>query len=154
MKCPFCGSPDSKVIDSRSSEEKKRRRRECTACHKRFTTYEIIETPLLTVKKRDGSYQLFDRNKLIKGIFSAIKKRPVSTQQVEQIADSIESKLANEMKNIVSSKVIGEMILEELKHIDPIAYIRFASVYEDFTDVKSFISIITELENENNSTEH
>lgn len=148
MKCPYCNSGNSKVIDSRSSDGKKRRRRECTVCHKRFTTYETIETPLLTVKKRDGTYQLFDRNKLIKGIFSAIKKRPVSTAQVEQIADSIESALANNMKNIVSSKVIGEMILEKLKAIDSIAYIRFASVYEDFTDIKSFISIITELEEE------
>ena len=154
MKCPFCGSLDSKVIDSRSSDEKKRRRRECSDCHKRFTTYETVETPLLSVKKRDGTYQLYDRNKLIKGIFSAIKKRPVSAQQVEHIADYVESTLANEMKTVISSKAIGEMILEQLKHIDAIAYIRFASVYEDFTDVKSFISVISELENEENSTEH
>ena len=154
MKCPFCGSLDSKVIDSRSSDEKKRRRRECSDCHKRFTTYETVETPLLSVKKRDGTYQLYDRNKLIKGIFSAIKKRPVSAQQVERIADYVESTLANEMKTVISSKAIGEMILEQLKHIDAIAYIRFASVYEDFTDVKSFISVISELENEENSTEH
>lgn len=154
MKCPFCGSLNSKVIDSRSSDEKKRRRRECSDCHKRFTTYEIVETPLLSVKKRDGTYQLYDRNKLIKGIFSAIKKRPVSAQQVERIADYVESTLANEMKTVISSKAIGEMILEQLKHIDAIAYIRFASVYEDFTDVKSFISVISELENEENPTEH
>lgn len=154
MKCPFCGSLNSKVIDSRSSDEKKRRRRECSDCHKRFTTYETVETPLLSVKKRDGTYQLYDRNKLIKGIFSAIKKRPVSAQQVERIADYVESTLANEMKTVISSKAIGEMILEQLKHIDAIAYIRFASVYEDFTDVKSFISVISELENEENSTEH
>ncbi|MDD6346352.1 MAG: transcriptional regulator NrdR [Oscillospiraceae bacterium] len=154
MKCPFCGSTNSKVIDSRLSDEKKRRRRECSDCHKRFTTYETVETPLLSVKKRDGTYQLYDRNKLIKGIFSAIKKRPVSAQQVERIADYVESTLANEMKTVISSKAIGEMILEQLKHIDAIAYIRFASVYEDFTDVKSFISVISELENEENSTEH
>jgi len=151
MKCPFCGSLNSKVIDSRSSDDKKRRRRECTDCHKRFTTYEVIETPLLTVKKRDGTYQLYDRNKLIKGIFSAIKKRPVSVQQVESIADYVENTLANEMKTIVTSKTIGEMILEKLKGIDPVAYIRFASVYKDFTDAESFISVISELEE---STEH
>jgi len=154
MKCPFCGSLNSKVIDSRSSDEKKRRRRECTDCHKRFTTYEIVETPLLSVKKRDGSYQLYDRSKLIKGIFSAIKKRPVSVQQVEHIADYVENTLANQMKTIISSKTIGEMILEQLKQIDAIAYIRFASVYEDFTDIKSFISVISELEGTENPTEH
>lgn len=154
MKCPFCGSLNSKVIDSRSSDEKKRRRRECTDCHKRFTTYEIVETPLLSVKKRDGTYQLYDRSKIIKGIFSAIKKRPVSVQQVEHIADYVENTLANQMKTIISSKAIGEMILEQLKQIDAIAYIRFASVYEDFTDVKSFISVISELEGTENPTEH
>ncbi len=154
MKCPFCGSLNSKVIDSRSSDEKKRRRRECTDCHKRFTTYEIVETPLLSVKKRDGTYQLYDRSKLIKGIFSAIKKRPVSVQQVEHIADYVENTLANQMKTIISSKAIGEMILEQLKQIDAIAYIRFASVYEDFTDIKSFISVISELEGSENTTEH
>lgn len=146
MKCPFCGSLDSKVIDSRSSDEKKRRRRECTKCHKRFTTYETVETPLLSVKKRDGSYQLYDRSKLIKGIFTAIKKRPISAQEVERIADYVENTLANEMKTIVSSKDIGEMVLEQLKNIDAIAYIRFASVYKDFSDVKSFISVISEFE--------
>lgn len=146
MKCPFCGSLDSKVIDSRSSEEKKRRRRECSDCHKRFTTYETVETPLLSVRKRDGTYQLYDRNKLIKGIYTAIKKRPVSAQEVENIADYIENTLANEMKTIISSKAIGEMVLEQLRNIDAIAYIRFASVYKDFSDVKSFISVISELE--------
>ncbi len=146
MKCPFCGSLDSKVIDSRSSDEKKRRRRECTKCHKRFTTYETVETPLLSVKKRDGSYQLYDRSKLIKGIFTAIKKRPISAQEVERIADYVENTLANEMKTIVTSKAIGEMVLEQLKNIDAIAYIRFASVYKDFSDVKSFISVISEFE--------
>ena len=146
MKCPFCGSLDSKVIDSRSSDEKKRRRRECTECHKRFTTYETVETPLLSVKKRDGSYQLYDRSKLIKGIFTAIKKRPISAQEVERIADYVENTLANEMQTIVTSKAIGEMVLEQLKNIDAIAYIRFASVYKDFSDVKSFISVISEFE--------
>lgn len=151
MKCPFCGSLDSKVIDSRSSDEKKRRRRECSDCHKRFTTYEIVETPLLSVRKRDGSYQLYDRNKLIKGIYTAIKKRPISAQEVERIADYVENTLANEMKTVISSKAIGEMVLDQLKNIDAIAYIRFASVYKDFSDVKSFISVISELEGTENS---
>lgn len=145
MICPFCRFPDSKVIDSRPKDDRIKRRRECIKCGARFTTYEIIEKPMLMVKKRSGSYEPFDRSKLIKGIFSAIKKRPVNIDDVEKIADNVENHYANELKNIAPSKEIGDLVMEQLRAIDPIAYIRFASVYKDFTDVESFVAIISEL---------
>lgn len=145
MKCPFCGFDDSKVIDSRPADKKIRRRRECIKCRARFTTYEIVEVPLLMVEKRDGTFETFDRSKLIKGIFTAIKKRPVTIDQVSDIADYIENYYANELKTVAPSKEIGEIVLEKLKDIDPISYVRFASVYKDFTDVESFVAAISEL---------
>lgn len=145
MRCPFCGFGDTKVIDSRPADGKKRRRRECSVCGKRFTTYEIVEKPLLMVQKKDGSFEPFDKNKLIGGIFSAIKKRPITMNQVSMIVDGIENHYANEMRNLVTSSEIGDMVLEKLKTIDAVSYIRFASVYKDFTDVDSFISAISEL---------
>lgn len=145
MKCPFCDFEDTKVIDSRPSDAKIRRRRECTKCQKRFTTYEIVEMPLLMVQKKDGSVEPFDRNKLITGIYSAIKKRPVSVDMVSKMVDGLESYYANEMRNQVTTVEIGDIVLERLKEIDSIAYIRFASVYKDFTDVESFIKGISEL---------
>lgn len=145
MICPFCRFPDSKVIDSRPKDDRIKRRRECIKCGARFTTYEIIEKPMLMVKKRSGSYEPFDRSKLIKGIFSAIKKRPVNIDDVEKIADNVENHYANELKNIAPSKEIGDLVMGQLRTIDPIAYIRFASVYKDFTDVESFVAIISEL---------
>ncbi len=145
MICPFCRFPDSKVIDSRPKDDRIKRRRECIKCGARFTTYEIIEKPMLMVKKRSGSYEPFDRSKLIKGIFSAIKKRPVNIDDVEKIADNVENHYANELKNIAPSKEIGDLVMGQLRAIDPIAYIRFASVYKDFTDVESFVAIISEL---------
>ncbi len=146
MICPFCRFPDSKVVDSRPKDDRIKRRRECIKCGARFTTFEIVEKPMLMVEKRSGSYEPFDRSKLIKGIFSAIKKRPVNIDEVEKIADNIENYYANELKNVARSKEIGELVMEQLRIIDPIAYIRFASVYEDFTDVNSFIAIISDLE--------
>ena len=146
MKCPFCGFEDTKVIDSRPSEDKKRRRRECTNCGKRFTTYEIIEKPLLVVLKRDGSFEPFDRAKLISGILTAIKKRPVSLESVTRLVDNIENNYANQLKNQATTQEIGDMVLAELKKLDLVAYVRFASVYKDFSDVESFINIISELE--------
>lgn len=146
MKCPYCSYPDSKVIDSRPKDDKIKRRRECTNCGARFTTYELVEKPLLMVEKKSGSYEEFDRNKLITGIFNAIKKRPVSMKQVENIADNIENHYANELKTVAKSKEIGELVLKELREIDPIAYIRFASVYEDFSDIAGFVDVISELE--------
>lgn len=146
MICPYCNFPDSKVIDSRPKNDRIKRRRECVKCGARFTTFEIMEKPMLMVEKRSGSYEAFDRNKLIQGIFSAIKKRPVSIDDVEKIADYIENHYANQLKSIAPSKEIGALVMEQLRLIDPIAYIRFASVYEDFTDVESFIAAIGSLE--------
>lgn len=146
MRCPFCSFEDTKVIDSRPSDGKKRRRRECINCGKRFTTYEIVEKPLLMVQKKDGSFEQFDKNKLITGIYSAIKKRPISMADVSGIAEGIETFYANEMRNQITSAEIGDMVLEKLRVIDPVSYIRFASVYKDFTDVDSFIKAISELD--------
>lgn len=149
MNCPFCGFNDSKVVDSRPSDEKIRRRRECIKCHARFTTYEVVETPLLMVEKRDGTFEPFDRSKLIKGIFLAIKKRPVTVDQVSEIADHVENFYANNLKTIAKSSEIGDLVLDRLRDIDPVSYIRFASVYKDFSDVKSFVAAIGELEQKN-----
>ena len=134
MRCPFCNYEDTRVIDSRPSEGKKRRRRECPKCGKRFTTYEVVEKPQLMVYKRDGSFEPFDRQKLIKGIQNAIKKRPVSVDDMKNLVDDIENTCE-----------IGDMVLMGLKKLDHVAYVRFASVYKDFSDVDSFIQIITEL---------
>ena len=147
MKCPFCGFEDTKVIDSRPSEGKKRRRRECTSCGKRFTTYEVVEKPMLMVYKKDGSFEPFDRAKLIKGLQNAIKKRPVSVEQVTALVDDIENTYANKMQTETTTSEIGDMVLHGLKKLALVAYVRFASVYKDFTDVDSFIQIISELDN-------
>ena len=146
MKCPFCGFEDTKVIDSRPSEGKKRRRRECTSCGKRFTTYEVVEKPMLMVYKKDGSFEPFDRGKLIKGLQTAIKKRPVSVEQVTTLVDDIENTYANKMQTEITTSEIGDMVLHGLKKLDHVAYVRFASVYKDFGDVDSFIQIISELD--------
>ncbi|MDE6005457.1 MAG: transcriptional regulator NrdR [Oscillospiraceae bacterium] len=149
MKCPYCGYEDSKVIDSRPTEDKKRRRRECLKCKKRFTTYEIVEKPLRIVVKRDGSLEPYDRNKLLSGIYHAIKKRPVTVAQVNAIADEVEDKYTSNWNGQMTSDQIGAVVLEHLKYLDQIAYIRFASVYQDFKDVASFIATITALNDEN-----
>jgi len=151
MNCPFCSFSDSKVIDSRPSDDRIKRRRECIKCHGRFTTYEIVEKPLLMVEKRDGSFQPFDRNKLIKGIYSAIKKRPVNIAQVSEIADYVENYFANKLCTVAESKEIGALVLNKLREIDPVSYIRFASVYEDFTDTESFVAVISELDKKKDS---
>ncbi len=148
MKCPFCGLTDSKVIDSRHIDEKKRRRRECLHCGRRFTTYEVVEIPLRIVVKRDGSFEPFDRNKLLSGIFHAIKKRPVTIAQVNAIADEIEDRYTNSFSSQMSSDKIGAIVLEHLRDMDAVAYIRFASVYQDFTDVAGFIAAISDLDSE------
>ena len=146
MRCPYCGYADTKVLDSRPAETKIRRRRECMQCAKRFTTYEIVERPLLMVQKKGGSIEPFNRNKLMGGIFNAIKKRPVTADQVGALVEQIETKYANEMRNLVSSAELGNTVMEQLKKIDAVAYIRFASVYQDFTDVAGFIAAISELD--------
>lgn len=146
MNCPFCGYSESKVVDSRPTDEKKRRRRECNKCQKRFTTYEVIESPLILVEKRDKTFEEFDRHKLISGVLTALKKRPVKPEQVSYIADYVVNQCENEMRNTITSAEIGDLVLECLKKIDAVAYIRFASVYKDFTDLKSFIAEISELD--------
>lgn len=145
MKCPFCNYLDTKVIDSRPSDEKKRRRRECPTCGKRFTTYEVIEKPILMVYKKDGSFEPFDKEKLIKGVQNAIKKRPVSLDEMNKLVDDIENTYANAMQTETTTSEIGDKVLAGLKKLDHVAYVRFASVYKDFSDVESFISIISEL---------
>lgn len=145
MRCPFCSYEDTRVIDSRPSEGKKRRRRECPKCGRRFTTYEVVEKPLLMVYKKDGSFEPFDRQKLIKGLQNAIKKRPVSVEQVTDLVDDIENTYANKMQTETTTGEIGDMVLNGLKKLDHVAYVRFASVYKDFNDVDSFIQIISEL---------
>lgn len=145
MRCPFCNYEDTKVIDSRPSDEKKRRRRECSKCGKRFTTYEIVEKPMLMVYKRDGGFEPFDRVKLLKGIQTAVKKRPVTYEEVNALVDDIENTYANAMLTETTTSEIGDKVLAGLKKLDLVAYVRFASVYKDFNDVESFVKIISEL---------
>ena len=145
MKCPYCGYKESKVIDSRPAEEGSsiRRRRECLACQKRFTTYEIIETLPLVVIKRDGSRQSFDKSKLINGMVRACDKRKVPLPVLEKIADEIEQELQNSLEREISTDKIGEMVMERLKPLDEVAYIRFASIYHRFQDAGSFMREIS-----------
>ena len=141
MRCPFCGDQESKVVDSRHSEDglSIRRRRECLVCQRRFTTYETVETLPIIVVKRDGSRQAFDRNKIIKSMVRAFDKRQIETAELERIATEIEQTLQNSLDREVSSDKIGEMVMERIKPIDEVAYIRFASVYRRFVDVRSFV---------------
>ena len=147
MKCPFCGYTESKVIDSRPAEEGAtiRRRRECLACGKRFTTFEIIERLPLVVVKRDGSRQSFDKVKLINGMVRACEKRPVSLQTLEQIADEIEQELQSNLEREIRTVDVGEMVMERLKDIDEVAYVRFASVYRSFKDINTFMEELSKL---------
>ncbi len=146
MKCPKCNCPDSKVVDSRPTEEGSiRRRRECLACQNRFTTYEIFETTPIVVIKKDGSRQTFDRNKIINGLIKSCEKRPVTLKQIEDIASSVEVAISNSMKKEISSREVGEMIMERLREVDDVAYVRFASVYREFKDIKTFMNEIKRL---------
>ena len=147
MKCPFCGYSESKVIDSRPAEEGAtiRRRRECLACQKRFTTYEIIERLPLVVIKRDGSRQSFDKVKLMNGMVRACEKRPVSLAQLEAISDDIEQELQSGLEREVSTVTIGEMVMTRLKNVDEVAYVRFASVYRSFKDINTFMEELSKL---------
>ena len=147
MKCPFCGYAESKVIDSRPAEEGNtiRRRRECLACSKRFTTYETIERMPLVVVKRDGSRQSFDRVKVMNGLVRACEKRPVSLTQLEAITDAIESELQGGLEREITTAEIGEMVMERLKELDEVAYVRFASVYRQFKDINTFMEELTKL---------
>ena len=147
MKCPFCAYTESKVIDSRPAEEGAtiRRRRECLACQKRFTTYEIIERLPLVVVKRDGSRQTFDKVKLINGMVRACEKRPVALTTLEKIADEIEQELQSGLEREVKTVDIGEMVMNRLKSVDEVAYVRFASVYRSFKDINTFMDELTKL---------
>ena len=147
MKCPFCGYEESKVIDSRPAEAGTaiRRRRECLACQKRFTTYENIERMPLIVIKRDGSRQGFDKVKLINGMVRACEKRPVMLVEIESIADEVENELLSRMDREISTVEIGEMVMDRLKDVDEVAYVRFASVYRSFKDVETFMEELTKL---------
>lgn len=147
MKCMYCGFTESKVIDSRPADdgEKIRRRRECLQCGKRFTTYEIVETLPLVVVKKDRSRETFDRNKLLNGLLRACDKRTVPLQTLENVVDDIETRLQNDMEREVSSLKIGEMAMDALRDIDDVAYVRFASVYRQFSDVQSFMDELKKL---------
>ena len=153
MKCPFCGGFDSKVVDSRPTEdgERIRRRRECINCGKRFTTFEVIETTPIMVKKKDGSIQAFNRDKLLNGMIKSCEKRQVSIQDLEKAVDRIEYKIVNSLKTEISSVELGEMVMEELKKLDEVAYVRFASVYRQFSDVNTFFEELSELLKKKNS---
>ena len=147
MKCPYCGYSESKVIDSRPADENAsiRRRRECLSCAKRFTTYETVETIPLVVVKKDGSRQSFDKGKILGGMIRACEKRPVSMAELEKIANEIELDLQNSMEREIRSEVIGEKVMERLRTVDQVAYVRFASVYRQFQDIGSFMSELTKL---------
>ncbi len=148
MKCPFCGNEENKVVDSRSSKEGHavRRRRECIECEKRYTTYEYIENVPLTVIKKDNRREDYDREKLLGGIKTACKKRPISIKKIESIVDKITSKIENMGTTEVKSTIIGELVMKELYELDEVAYVRFASVYRQFKDRTQFLSELKELE--------
>lgn len=147
MKCPFCGYLDSKVVDSRPAEDGSsiRRRRECLECHKRFTTFEVMESLPVVVIKKDGSRQTFDRAKLLNGMIRACEKRPVPFGTLEKIADDIAQILQNEMDREVPSAKIGELVMDRLKDVDEVAYVRFASVYRQFKDISTFMTELNKL---------
>ena len=147
MRCPFCSFTESKVIDSSPAAEGTtiRRRRECLSCGKRFTTYEIVERLPLLVIKRDGSRQAFDRMKLIGGMIKACEKRPVHVSDLENIADEIEQELQGSLDREVSSEHIGELVMNRLKDLDQVAYVRFASVYRQFKDISTFLDELNKL---------
>ena len=147
MKCPFCGFEESKVIDSRPTDEgeKIRRRRECIACGKRFTTYEIIESVPIIVVKKDKSRQAFDRVKLFNGMLRACEKRPVSIEQIDKVVSDIEADLQNSLDREVTSVRIGELVMDKLKELDEVAYVRFASVYRQFKDINTFMDELHKL---------
>ena len=147
MNCPYCGYSESKVIESRPADEGNsiRRRRECLACQRRFTTYEVMERLPLVVVKRDGSRQTFDKNKLIGSMLKACEKRSVALNDLEKIANDIEQELQNELEREIPTSEIGEMVMKRLKDLDEVAYVRFASVYRQFRDINTFMEELTRL---------
>lgn len=149
MKCPYCSYEESKVIDSRPTDEGERirRRRECLNCQKRFTTYEIIESLPIIVIKKDKSREVFNRDKLLNGLLRACEKRPVSLEKLESLIDEIEAVLQNSLDREVSSDKIGELVMDKLKDVDEVAYVRFASVYRQFKDIGTFMNELNKLLN-------
>ena len=147
MKCPYCSYEESKVIDSRSADDGERisRRRECLNCGKRFTTHEVIETVPIIVVKRDKSREVFDRNKLTAGILRACEKRPVSLTQIEEMVDNIEAKIQSSLDREITTMQIGELAMEEIKKVDEVSYVRFASVYRQFKDINTFMEELNKL---------
>jgi len=147
VRCPFCQAADSRVIDSRSCEDGSsiRRRRECIACKRRFTSYERVEERPLLVVKKNGTREQFDRDKLLNGIGRACEKRPVGIEQIEHMAAQIEAELRDKNEREVSTMAIGEMVMDKLRDLDEVAYVRFASVYRQFTDLNSFINTIDQM---------
>lgn len=149
MKCPYCKSMDTKVTDSRDTDDGAsiRRRRQCLSCGRRFTTYETVEITPLRVVKKDGAREMFNRNKLRNGLLKACEKRNISASQIEDIINSVEKKIRNDLKQEVSSEVIGNIVMDELRQLDQVAYVRFASVYREFKDIGSFMNELKELMN-------
>ena len=147
MKCPFCSFEDSKVVDSRPTDEGTsiRRRRECLHCGKRFTTYETVESLPMVVIKKDGSRQSFDRSKILRGIQRSCEKRPVPVADMERMASEIEQEVQNSLEREVSTEIIGEKVMERLRSVDQVAYVRFASVYRQFKDINTFMSELNKL---------
>ncbi len=141
MKCPYCGAPNTRVIDSRPSDENNsiRRRRVCDACSKRFTTYEKVESIPLVVIKKDQNREPYDREKIEAGIFRSCHKRPISVDQIKNLADEVEAEIYKREEREIRSSVIGEILMEKLRKLDPVAYVRFASVYREFKDVNTFM---------------
>ena len=147
MKCPYCGYKESKVVDSRPAEEGSsiRRRRECLSCEKRFTTYETVESLPMVVIKKDGSRQSFDRSKVLRGMIRACENRPVSFDELERISEEIEQNLQNSLEREVSTEAIGEQVMDKLRSVDEVAYVRFASVYRQFKDINTFMDELAKL---------
>ncbi|RKD27680.1 transcriptional repressor NrdR [Caminicella sporogenes DSM 14501] len=153
MNCPYCFHHETKVVDSRPTEEGQaiRRRRECIRCKKRFTTYEKIEEIPLIVVKKDGNRQSYNRSKIMNGIIRACEKRPISMQKIEETVDKIERHLNNSLEKEISSKYIGELVMNELKNLDEVAYVRFASVYRQFKDINTFMEELKKILREKNN---
>ena len=147
MKCPYCGYKESKVVDSRPADEGNsiRRRRECLACEKRFTTYETMESLPMVVIKKDGSRQSFDRNKVLSSMLRACEKRTVPLAKLEQMTDEIEQSLQNNLEREITTDMVGEQVMEKLREVDEVAYVRFASVYRQFKDIDTFMAELNKL---------
>lgn len=148
MKCPICNNDKTKVIDSRVSEKSTRRRRMCEGCGFRFTTYEMYESKPIVVNKKDGSTEIFDKNKIMSGLIKSTYKRPVTPAQLDELVKDIENELLDKMIYEVNSLDIGEMVMERLKKLDEVSYVRFASVYREFKDINTFLAVIRQLRNE------